>query len=112
MKIAVVGSRKAPPDAAVRILKQLPPQITEMISGGADGIDTAAQEVARTLGIPMRIIAPDYEQYGRQAPLVRNREIIACADEVLAFWNGSSKGTQYVIAECIKQGKPVRVIPL
>ena len=112
MKIAVVGSRNAPPNAAVLILKQLPSQITEMISGGADGIDSAAQEVAQTLGIPLHVISPDYEQYGRQAPLVRNREIIACADEVLAFWDGKSKGTQYVIAECIKQGKPVRVIPL
>ena len=43
------------------------------------------------------------------APLVRNREIVAYADQVLAFWDGKSPGTKYVIDQCKKQKKTVTV---
>ena len=32
------------------------------------------------------------------------------ADCVLAFWDGSSRGTKFVIENCEKSGKPVTVI--
>jgi len=37
-------------------------------------------------------------------------QIIAYADEVLAFWDGTSRGTKYVIDNCRKINKPVTVI--
>ena len=112
MKVAVIGSRHAPADAARLIVGQLPATASEIISGGADGIDRAAAQVAAEQGIPLTEILPDYDRYGRAAPLKRNDAIIDRADMVLAFWDGRSKGTQYVIAECVKRGRFVRVIPL
>ena len=55
---------------------------------------------------------PDYQKFGRSAPLKRNLQIIAYADLVLAFWDGQSHGTKYVIDHCRKQNVPVRVILL
>ena len=112
MRIAVIGSREALKNASLLILKQMPVNISEMVSGGANGIDQAAAEVANTLNVPLKLFLPDYERYGKRAPLVRNLEIIEYADEVVAFWNGRSRGTQHVIASCLQRGKPVRVIPL
>ena len=43
---------------------------------------------------------------------MRNDRIIEYADMVLAFWDGDSHGTQYVIGECLKRGKRVVYIPL
>ncbi len=112
MKVAVIGSRQAPDNAAELILSQLPAATSEIVSGGADGIDRFAAQVAADQGIPLKVFLPDYERYGRQAPLKRNDDIIDRADMVLAFWDGQSRGTQYVIAECVKRGRFVRVIPL
>ncbi len=53
---------------------------------------------------------PEYERYGRSAPLKRNLLIIDYADYVLAFWDGKSYGTKYVIDNCKKKNKPVRVL--
>ena len=58
----------------------LPPGVTELVSGGAKGIDTCAREYALSHGLKLTEFLPDYRLYGRAAPLVRNREIVAYAD--------------------------------
>lgn len=112
MKVAVIGSRNAPADAEQRIKAALPADTTMIISGGARGIDRAAANVARELGIPLTEFLPDYNRYGRGAPLRRNDIIIDHADRVLAFWDGASHGTFYVIKKCRERGRDVTIIPL
>lgn len=106
MKIAVIGSR----NLSVRELGcYLPRGVSEIISGGAKGIDTLAREYALKNGIRLTEILPEYARYGRGAPLRRNLQIIDCADEVVAIWDGRSRGTAYVIDQCNKRGKKVTV---
>ena len=107
MKIAVIGSR----NLTVENLGQyLPEATTEIVSGGAKGIDTCAREYALANGLKLTEFLPEYEKYGRGAPLKRNLQIIDYADEVLAFWDGRSRGTKYVIEQCKKRNKKVTVI--
>ena len=106
MKVAVIGSRSL----TVRNLEEYLPQgVTEIVSGGAKGIDTCAREYAQREGLKLTEFLPDYQRYGHSAPLRRNLEIIRYADEVIAFWDGQSHGTRFVIVECRKQGKKVTV---
>ncbi len=112
MRVAIIGSRKAPADAKELVLHHLPARTTEIVSGGASGIDSAAEAAAKELGIPCKIFYPDYDTYGKRAPLMRNDQIIDYADMVLAFWDGSSHGTRYVIGACIQKGRRVIYIPL
>ncbi len=105
MKLAVIGSRKI----TERIDSYLPDGITELISGGAVGVDAQVRLFARKNGIPLTEIRPDYAKYGRRAPLLRNITIIEKADEVYAFWDGKSRGTLFVIEKCRAMHKPVRV---
>ena len=85
MKIAVIGSR----GLKVNDLgKYLPVGVTEIVSGGAKGIDTCAREYALANGLKLTEFLPEYEKYGRGAPLKRNLQIIDYADKVLAFWDG------------------------
>ena len=86
-----------------------PPRLTEIISGGAKGIDTCARAYALANGIKLTEFLPDYKKYGRGAPLKRNLKIIAYADLVLAFWDGKSRGTKYVIEQCKIMNKKVNV---
>lgn len=107
MKIAIIGSR----NLHVENLGQyLPQNVAEIVSGGAKGIDTDAENYANQQGLKMTVFLPDYSKYGRGAPIVRNKQIVDYADEVLAFWDGKSKGTASVIEYCRKKDKTVTVI--
>ena len=109
MKIAVIGSR----DLKVENLGDyLSSDVTEIVSGGAKGIDTCAREYAKENRLKLTEFLPDYKRFGRGAPLKRNLEIVAYADCVIAFWDGTSRGTKFVIDHCHKIEKNIDVIML
>ncbi|MBQ4153413.1 MAG: hypothetical protein IJD11_03560 [Oscillospiraceae bacterium] len=106
MKIAVVGSRDVIVDDIGRYLSDG----EEIVSGGAIGVDSCAAEYAKEKGLKLTVFLPQYERYGRAAPIVRNKKIVDYADKVIAFWNGNSKGMLSVIRYAQKTGKPCEVI--
>jgi hypothetical protein len=106
MRVAVIGSRGL---SVPNLEDYLPQDMTEILSGGAKGVDTSAREYAVSRGIKFTEYLPDYNRYGRRAPLIRNVTIIENADIVFAFWDGSSHGTRFVIEECRKRNIPVRI---
>ncbi len=109
MRVAVIGSR----GLRVNDLgSYLPGDATEIVSGGARGVDRSAAAYARANGLKLTEFLPQYALYGHSAPLRRNIQIIEYADIVLAFWDGRSRGTCFVIDQCKKRGKPVRVFRL
>ena len=81
MKLAVIGSRDLFID---NIGLYLPKGITEIVSGGAKGIDSLAAEYAKNNNIKLVEFLPDYQKYKRGAPLKRNQKIAEYADQVLA----------------------------
>lgn len=107
MKIAVIGSRGL---WIENLGKYLPCDTDEIVSGGAAGVDSCAKAYALENNIKLTEFLPQYDKYKRGAPLRRNIEIIKYADEVIAFWDGKSHGTKYVIDNCRKMGKNVNVI--
>ena len=106
MKVAVIGSRGLQVD---HLEEYLPEGVTEIVSGGARGIDACARNYALSHGLKLTEFLPEYEKYGRGAPLRRNIAIIEYADIVLAFWDGKSRGTKFVIDNCKKRNIPVVV---
>ena len=106
MKVAVIGSRGI---TVSDLGKYLPAGTTEIVSGGAKGVDTSAREYALAHGVKLTEFLPEYDKYGRGAPLKRNITIIEHADVVLAFWDGKSRGTKFVIENCKQMGVPVKV---
>ena len=106
MKVAVIGSRGI---YKVPLTEYLPDESTELVSGGAVGVDRCAKTFADISGLPIKEFLPDYKKYGRGAPLRRNIEIIDYSDLVLAFWDGRSRGTRFVIENCKKKKIPIRV---
>ena len=106
MKVAVIGSRGLRVDD---LRNYLPPETTEIVSGGAKGVDASARDYARKCGLKLTEYLPEYSRYGRAAPLKRNITIIENADLVLAFWDGRSRGTKYVIDNCTQRNIPVKI---
>ena len=73
MKVGVIGSRGLTVD---NLEQYLPEDTTEIVSGGAKGIDTCAREYALSHDIKLTEFLPEYSRYGRGAPLKRNLQII------------------------------------
>lgn len=106
MRLAIIGSRSCPP---IDIASYLPFVPDIIVSGGAKGADTYAKEYALERDIPIVEFLPDYGKYGRKAPLIRNIQIVDNSDFVLAFWNGTSRGTKFTIDYAEKRGVPLNV---
>ena len=81
-----------------------------IVSGGAKGTDLLAERFAKQHSFPMLIFRPDYKSYGKAAPIRRNREILEHSDMVIAFWDGASKGTRYMIENAEKLNIPSKVV--
>ena len=107
MKVAVIGSRGITVD---NLEDYLPEDVTEIVTGGAKGVDTCAEEYALAHNIKLTKFLPEYSKYRKSAPLKRNIQIIEYSDLVLAFWDGSSHGTKYVIDNCNKLDTTVKII--
>ena len=106
MKVAVVGSRSI---QSADLKRYIPPDTTRIISGGASGVDTLAERYADERGIEKLIFYPNYELYGKSAPLIRDKLIVDSADLVIAVWDGQSRGTEFTISYAKRRNVPCEI---
>lgn len=104
MKYAVIGSRSFNNYEQLKIVLSEYQDITEIISGGAKGADSLGALYASENNIVLTVFKPDWS-IGKHAGVLRNTRIIEAADIVVAFWDGSSKGTLDSIKKAEKIGK-------
>ena len=110
--VAVVGSRGIVKCAALtaRLAELAPDQV---VSGGAAGVDTLAAAWARTNGVALVELRPDYAAHGPTAAThVRNAEIVRRANLVLVVWDGKSKGTLSTLKAARRLGRRCELLPL
>ena len=112
MRLAIVGSRKIKNIDLHEYIKDLGEQPDVIVSGGANGVDTLAAEYAKSNGIELVVIRPDYDRYGRAATHIRNRQIVEQADAVLAIWDGESRGTLSTINIARRLQKMIKVVKI
>ncbi len=108
-RVAIVGSRGYPHQIYVAEFVKAIPLTTVVVSGGAEGPDTWAERAAKRRGLLVVVYRPDWSLYGKAATFIRNGQIVANCDRVVAFWDGSSQGTKNTIDIANQQGKPVEV---
>lgn len=84
-------------------------QITEVVSGGARGVDRLGEAWAKANYVEIKQFIPDWDGLGKKAGHVRNREMGDYADALIALWDGESKGTKGMIEYAEKKGLQVYV---
>lgn len=94
-----------------------PTQITEVVSGGANGIDSAGELWANVTykrndgsiksKIKVKRFKPDWKTYGKAAGPIRNKKMAKYADALLLIWDGKSKGSANMKKEMKALGKPI-----
>lgn len=108
-RIAIVGSRDFPSaDVVGAFVRSLPPG-TVVVSGGARGVDHWAEEAARRCGLRTKVFHADWDTHGRRAGPIRNAEIVAAADRLVAFWNSRSRGTLNTILSAQAAELPILI---
>ena len=107
MKLLIVGSRSI---TDFDLSPHISPDVDTIISGGAGGVDTLAEEYADRHRLSKYIMRPRYDLYGRGAPLRRNEQMVDIADAVLIVWDGQSKGTNYTLKYSQKKNKQVFLV--
>jgi len=111
MKIAIIGSRGFNDyDKLKANLEFYIDKATLLISGGAKGADSLGERWAKENEIPTQIFYPDWDKHGKSAGYIRNKDIVANADLIIAFWDGVSKGTKHSIDIALESNKKLLVI--
>ena len=122
MKLIIAGSRTLSPTISFlkgSIVYLCPSynEITEIVSGGASGVDTSAkiltQQKFGTDMLSLRLLgkykqfSADWKTYGKAAGPRRNKEMAEYSDALLLIWDGKSKGSANMKKEMENLGKPV-----
>lgn len=82
-----------------------------LVHGAAAGADSLAEVAALEMGMETEVHPADWEKFGRRAGYLRNAEMVeAGANVVLAFWDGSSKGTAMTMKLALNAGMDLRVL--
>ena len=84
--------------------------ITEIVSGGAKGADRLGERYAEEYNITIKIFPANWNKHGNAAGPIRNRQMAEYADQLIVFWDGSSKGTNNMIDSMDKQKKPMYMV--
>jgi hypothetical protein len=113
MKLLIAGSRTITYYELIRhTLITLNYNITEIVSGGAKGVDKLGERFAKENNIPIKQFLPDWNTYGKKAGIIRNVQMVDYCDLAIFFWDGESKGTKFTIMESIKHNKLSKVYML
>ena len=125
MKVAIVGPREVEDyQVVLDAIKASTFNITEVVSGGAKGVDTLAEQYAEDNNLKMKVFPADWndlshpdadirtnnwgKQYDSRAGFRRNQQIVDYCDAMIAVDNGSA-GAGDSIAKMKKTDKPLYV---
>lgn len=113
MKVGIVGYRNyTNTESVYETLDNLNIVFTEIISGGASGVDAIAKRYAAEKKIPYTEYAADWKKYGKKAGPIRNVLIAKACDVLIAFLHKNSVGTRHIINVAKKLEKDVIIIQI
>lgn len=105
MKTIIAGSRGCNDFLEVcRAIKEsgFSEEITEIVSGGALGVDKLGEKFAYKFDIPLKIFLADWKKYDKAAGMIRNKEMAKYGDAAIVIWDGKSNGSRNMIEEAKK----------
>jgi len=125
MKVIIAGSRSITDFETVKkAIEACPFSVTEVVSGGAKGVDKLGEWYADGENIPIKVFKPSWSnleapgaivktnwhgKYNARAGIDRNEQMGDYADALIAVWDGHSRGTKHMIGYMNKLDKEVFV---
>jgi len=126
MKVIIAGSRNIKNYNDVKkAIKESKFEITEIVSGGAKGVDKLGEQFAKEYNVSLKIFKAEWKKlegvdpnfvkdgpygfYNVNAGRERNEKMGDYADALIAVWDGSSRGTDHMINYMKKLKKKVSI---
>lgn len=113
MKTIIAGSRDITDmNVVLAAINGISWHITEVVSGGARGVDKLGEAWAQHHGIPIKqfLVTPqEWKTIGKSAGHRRNRKMGDYAEALVAVWDGVSPGTKGMIEYARSKGLRVYV---
>ncbi len=81
-----------------------------IVSGHARGADFYGEKYAQDEGFDLEIYPAQWDKFGKRAGYRRNEQMAEVADALIAFWDGSSRGTKHMIDIMNEKNLLVRVV--
>lgn len=114
MKLIIAGSRQIDETEAFKEIADILARsnspiagVTEIVSGTAAGPDRAGEAFGKANNIPVKRFPADWNNLGKRAGPIRNREMALYADKLFLIWDGKSKGSLNMRSTMLALGKPV-----
>jgi len=125
MKTVIAGCRWIENyDIVCQAIEESGFEITEVVSGTANGVDTLGENWANAHDIPIKCFPANwknikvqgavirtnkYGKYNAAAGHIRNEQMAEYGDALIAIWDGKSRGTASMIELARKYGLKVYV---
>lgn len=98
MRVIIAGSRFITNyDLVVDAVKESGFNITEVVCGAANGVDSLGERYAKENNIKLSYFYADWKGLGRAAGPKRNEQMGNYGEALIAVWDGESKGTKHMI---------------
>lgn len=106
MKTIIAGSRDFVSDhwlktvafAVATLQDATGKQVSEVVCGGAPGIDNKGALWAKANDIPVKVFEAEWTRLGKKAGPVRNQQMAKYADALILVWDGESRGSRSMLA--------------
>lgn len=110
MKVIIAGTRDFHDyDVVCKAIANSWYEITEVVSGGATGVDALGERWGKERGLPVTVFPAQWQTYGKKAGPIRNAEMAEYADALVAVVSGPSPGTRGMIKISLERGLKVYV---
>jgi hypothetical protein len=112
MRVIIAGSRTlSDPMEVFKAVHEAQFPITVILTGGCQGVDKMVEDLAKGGGVPCEVYPADWKQYGKAAGPIRNGEMVAKAEALIAVRDLGSEsfGTLDIIHQARTAGLPVYV---
>jgi len=115
MKIIIAGGRNFDNYSLLKtsldnLFTNLKREEITIVSGHAAGADALGEQYANQNNLDLVIFPANWRRRGKCAGPYRNLQMATFADCLVAFWDGSSRGTAHMIETMKGMNKPFRVI--
>lgn len=108
MKVIVAGTRTfTSPLLVSQAIAQFEAcfgKITEVVCGGAEGVDALGAAWGNQCQVPVKTIPANWKLHGKSAGPRRNRAMAEYADALVLVWDGKSKGSANMKKEANARG--------
>lgn len=113
MRVIIAGTRTlwVSPEFIREILhKHGIKKMSEVVCGGANGMDAAGKNFAQKNNIPVEmfeVTRDDWNKHGRAAGPMRNKRMANYGDTLLLVWDGKSRGSANMKQEMLNVKKRI-----